>query len=44
MTGMNTFSSALTAGTPVKVYGIAQSGGTLMGYVVIYFTGMAPIN
>jgi hypothetical protein len=43
-TGMNTFTTAMTAGTPVKVYGIAQSGGTLMGYVVIYFTGMAPMN
>jgi hypothetical protein len=43
-TGMNTFTTTMTAGTPVKVYGIAQSGGTLMGYVVIYFTGMAPAS
>jgi hypothetical protein len=43
-TGMNTFTAAMTAGTPVKVYGIAQAGGTLMGYVVIYFTGMAPAS
>jgi hypothetical protein len=42
--GMNTFNAAMIAGTPVKVYGIAQSGGTLMGYVVIYFTGMAPMS
>jgi hypothetical protein len=42
--GMNTFTTAMTAGTPVKVYGIAQSGGTLMGYVVFYFTGMAPMS
>jgi hypothetical protein len=42
--GMNTFSTNLVANTPVKVYGIAQAGGTLMGYVVIYFTGMAPIS
>jgi hypothetical protein len=42
--GMTTFTSAMTAGTPVKVYGIAQFNGTLMGYVVFYFTGMMPIS
>ncbi len=42
--GMNTFTTAMTAGTPVKVYGIAQAGGTLQGYVVIYYTGMAPMS
>ncbi|HEX2791756.1 MAG TPA: DUF4382 domain-containing protein [Steroidobacteraceae bacterium] len=44
MSGMNTFSTAMTAGTPVKVFGIAQSDGTLMGYVVIYFTGVVPMS
>jgi hypothetical protein len=44
MAGMNTFTTAMSAGTPVKVYGIAQAGGTLMGYVVIYYTGMAPMS
>jgi hypothetical protein len=44
MAGMTTFTTAMTAGTPVKVYGIAQAGGTLMGYVVIYYTGMAPMS
>jgi hypothetical protein len=42
--GMTTFTTALTANTPVKVYGIAQAGGTIMGYVVFYYTGMAPIS
>ncbi|MGP8178799.1 MAG: hypothetical protein ACLQFF_13120 [Steroidobacteraceae bacterium] len=42
--GLTTFTNALTAGTPVKVYGIAQSDGTLKGYVVIYFTGVAPMS
>jgi hypothetical protein len=41
---MTTFTDGLTAGTPVKLYGIAQADGTLQGYVVIYFTGMAPMS
>jgi hypothetical protein len=44
MAGMTTFTTAMNAGTPVKVYGIAQAGGTLMSYVVIYYTGMAPMS
>jgi hypothetical protein len=42
--GLTTFTSNLTAGTPVKVFGIAQADGTLQAYVVIYYTGMAPIS
>jgi hypothetical protein len=42
--GMMTFTNAMTAGTPVKVYGIAQFNGTLTGYVLFYFTGMMPIS
>jgi hypothetical protein len=42
--GMTTFTTAMVAGTPVKVYGIAQFNGTIMGYVVVYFTGTAPIS
>jgi hypothetical protein len=42
--GMTTFTTAMAVGTPVKVYGIAQANGTVMGYVVVYFTGMAPIS
>jgi hypothetical protein len=40
--GLMTFTNALTAGTPVKVYGIAQSDGTLSAYVITYFTGTMP--
>ena len=42
--GMSTFTNGLSAGTPVKVYGIAQADGTLKAYVIIYFTGMAPMS
>jgi hypothetical protein len=37
--GLATFSAALTAGTPIKMYGVPQSNGTLNGYVLVYFTG-----
>jgi hypothetical protein len=40
--GLTTFTNALTAGTVVKVAGIAQSDGTLSAYVVTYFTGTMP--
>jgi hypothetical protein len=42
--GMTTFTDNLTAGTLVKVFGIAQADGTLKAYVVIYYTGMAPMS
>jgi hypothetical protein len=42
--GMTTFTTALTANTPVKVYGIAQAGGTIMGYVVFYYTGLGTVT
>jgi hypothetical protein len=37
--GLSTFTQALVAGTPVKVFGVPQSNATLQAYVVIYFTG-----
>jgi hypothetical protein len=40
--GLSTLTSALTAGTAVKVYGTPQSDGTLRAYVLMYFTGTAP--
>lgn len=40
--GLTTFTQALVAGTPVKVYGVPQSDGSLMAYVVLYYTGEAP--
>lgn len=42
--GLSTFTNALTAGTPVKVYGVPQSGGGIQAYVITYFTGLAPSN
>ena len=41
--GQTTIATNLVAGTPVKVYGIPQSNGTIKAYVVIYFTGTAPM-
>jgi Domain of unknown function (DUF4382) len=40
--GLSTLTSALTAGTGVKVYGTPQADGTLRAYVLMYFTGTAP--
>lgn len=40
--GLATLTSNLTAGEPVKVYGIPQSDGTLKVYVMTYFTGTMP--
>jgi Domain of unknown function (DUF4382) len=37
--GLSTFTQALVAGTPVKVFGVPQSNATLQAYVVVYFTG-----
>jgi hypothetical protein len=40
--GLATLTSNLTAGEPVKVYGIPQSDGTLKAYVMAYYTGSMP--
>jgi hypothetical protein len=40
--GLATLTSSLTAGEPVKVYGIPQSDGTLKAYVMAYYTGDMP--
>jgi len=37
--GLETFTQALSAGTPVKVFGVPQANATMQAYVVIYFTG-----
>jgi len=37
--GLATVSAALVAGTPVKVFGVPQSGGTIKAYVLFYLTG-----
>jgi hypothetical protein len=40
--GLQSLTSGLSAGTPVKVYGIPQPDGRLKSYVIDYFTGMSP--
>ncbi|HYL01815.1 MAG TPA: DUF4382 domain-containing protein [Steroidobacteraceae bacterium] len=45
--GLMTLTNNLTAGTPVKVWGIPQpagaaASGALKAYVLVYFTGMLP--
>jgi Domain of unknown function (DUF4382)/Domain of unknown function (DUF5666) len=40
--GLATLTSNLTAGEPVKAYGIPQSDGTLKAYVMAYYTGSMP--
>jgi hypothetical protein len=37
--GLATLTSGLTAGAPVKVYGVPQADATLRAYVLAYFTG-----
>ena len=37
--GLATVSAALIAGTPVKVFGVPQPGGTIKAYVLFYLTG-----
>jgi hypothetical protein len=40
--GLTQLTNGLMAGTPVKVYGVPQAGGTLKAYVLAYFTGDLP--
>ena len=37
--GLNAIASNLVGATPVKVYGVPQSDGSIKAYVVFYFTG-----
>ncbi len=39
--GQNTVQTNLTVNTPVKVFGVPQSNGTIKAYVFFYFTGNA---
>jgi len=41
-TGLAALTTGLSAGAPVKVYGVPQADGTLRAYVLAYFTGQAP--
>jgi hypothetical protein len=42
--GLSTLSSALMAGTQVKVYGVPQTDGTYRAYVLMYFTNTEPAD
>lgn len=42
--GLNTLTTALAAGTAVKVYGTPQSDGTYRAYVLMYFTATDPAD
>lgn len=37
--GLNAISANLVSGTPVKVFGVPQTDGSIKAYVVFYFTG-----
>jgi hypothetical protein len=40
--GLASLTAGLSAGAPIKVYGVPQANGTLKAYVLTYFTGQAP--
>jgi hypothetical protein len=40
--GLADLTNGLTAGAPVKVYGIPQANSTLKAYILAYFTGDMP--
>jgi hypothetical protein len=40
--GLADLTNGLSAGDPIKVYGIPQADGTLKAYVLAYFTGVMP--
>jgi hypothetical protein len=42
--GLSTLTSALAAGTQVKVYGTPQTDGTYKAYVLMYFTNTEPAD
>lgn len=42
--GLNTLTSALVAGSQVKVYGTPQTDGTYRAYVLMYFTATDPAD
>jgi hypothetical protein len=42
--GLSTLSSALVAGSQVKVYGTPQADGTYRAYVLLYFTATDPAD
>ena len=42
--GLNTVQTNVTPGTPVKVFGVPQTDGSIKAYVFFYFTGTMPTS
>jgi hypothetical protein len=42
--GLNNTAAHLVNGTPVKVFGVPQSNGSIKAYMIFYFTGAVPIK
>lgn len=42
--GLSNVAANLTTGTPVKVFGVPQTDGSVQAYVIFYFTGTAPTS
>ncbi len=42
--GLNTVQANVTPGTPVKVFGVPQTDGSIKAYVFFYFTGTMPTS
>ncbi len=42
--GQNVVKTNLTSGTPVKVFGVPQTDGSIKAYVFFYFTGTMPAS
>lgn len=40
--GMTALTMHMVSGTPVKVFGVPQTDGTIKTYVLIYYTGVMP--
>ena len=40
--GLGNVAAHLVNGTPVKVFGVPQSNGSIKSYMIFYFTGTAP--
>jgi hypothetical protein len=43
-TGLNNVAAHLVSPTPVKVFGVPQSNGSIKAYMIFYFTGAVPIK
>ena len=42
--GLSNVAANLTTNTPVKVFGVPQTNGSVQAYVIFYFTGTMPTS